>query len=184
MVTGGAEERLLTTLLKLFQAWGLVSAGGRQRTDSTHVLATIRQLNRYELVGETLRQALNQLAQLAPAWLKTVVHADWDERYGRRFDSFHLPDSRAKRQALAKQIGADGFWLMAHEFAVDAPLCVRTAAGLEALRQVWIQQYYIDTAGPEPQVMMRNADDLPPAEKRVCSPYDVNARYARHNDKE
>ena len=60
---------------------------------------------------------LNQLAQLAPDWLKTVVMLSWYERYGRRFDSFHLPDSREKRQALAKQIGADGYWLMAHAFA-------------------------------------------------------------------
>jgi transposase len=184
LVTGGAEERLFTTLLKLFQARGLVNAGGRQRTDSTHVLATIRQLNRYELVGECMRNAVNQLAKLAPDWLKTVVHAEWYERYGRRFDSFHLPESREKRQALAKQIGADGYWLMEHAFATDAPTCVRLAPCLEALRQVWVQQYYLETAGAENQVIMREADDLPPAEKRLCSSYDVDARYARHNDKE
>ena len=132
LVTGGAEERLFTTLLQLFQARGLVRAGGRQRTDSTHVLATIRQLNRYELVGESLRNALNQLALLAPDWLKTVVRADWYERYGRRFDSFHLPESREKRHALAKQIGADGDWLMAQAFAADAPTCVRSAQCLAA----------------------------------------------------
>ena len=184
LVTGSAEKRLFTTLLQLFQARGLVRAGGRQRTDSTHVLATIRQLNRYELVGESLRNALNQLAQLAPDWLKTVVRADWYERYGRRFDSFHLPESREKRHALAQQIGADGNWLMAQAFAADAPTCVRSAQCLEALRQIWIQQYYIENAGAESQVILRNADDLPPAKQRICSPYDLDARYARHNDKE
>ena len=66
LVTGSAEARLFTALLQSFQACGLVTAGGRQRTDSTHVLATIRQLNRYELVGESLRNTLNQLTQLAP----------------------------------------------------------------------------------------------------------------------
>lgn len=86
LIIGGAEARLFTALLQIFQARGLVNAGGRQRTDSTHVLATIRQLNRYELVGESLRNALNQLTHLAPDWLKTVVQADWYERYGRRFD--------------------------------------------------------------------------------------------------
>ena len=48
LLAGSAEERLLTTQLKLFQARGLVKAGGRQRTDSTHVVAVIRQLNRLE----------------------------------------------------------------------------------------------------------------------------------------
>ena len=184
LVTGGAEERLFTTLLQLFQARGLVRAGGCQRTDSTHVLATIRQLNRYELVGESLRNALTQLAQLAPDWLKTVVRADWYERYDRHFDSFHLPESREKRHTLAQQIGTDGNWLKAQAFAADAPTCVRSAQCLEALRQIWIQQCYIENAGAESQVMLRSADALPPVKQRICSPYDLDARYARHNDKE
>jgi len=49
LLAGSAEERLLSTQLQLFQARGLVKAGGRQRTDSTHVVAVIRQLNRLEL---------------------------------------------------------------------------------------------------------------------------------------
>ena len=36
------------------------------RTDSTHVLAATRDLNRLELVGETLRATLNALATVAP----------------------------------------------------------------------------------------------------------------------
>jgi hypothetical protein len=36
----------------------LLKARGRQRTDSTHVLASVRVLGRLELVGETLRAAL------------------------------------------------------------------------------------------------------------------------------
>ena len=65
LLAGSAEERLLTAQLKLFRARGLVKAGGRQRTDSTHVLAVIRQLNRLELVSEDLRHTLNELAQVA-----------------------------------------------------------------------------------------------------------------------
>src|SRR3954451_15001921 len=41
---------------------GLLKARGRQRTDSTHVLAAVRTVNRLESVGETLRAALNALA--------------------------------------------------------------------------------------------------------------------------
>ena len=74
---------------------------------------------------------------------------------------------------------------MVHACAAEAPTAVRTAASLEALRQIWVQQYYLlETAGVEPKVSMRNAEDLPPAENQLCSPYDVDARYARHNDKE
>src|SRR5450759_4887652 len=86
LLAGGAEERLLTTLLNLFRERGLLKAGGRQRTDSTHVLAAIRHLNRLELVGETMRYALNELAQSVPNWLTELTPADWYERYGRRFE--------------------------------------------------------------------------------------------------
>jgi len=39
---------------------------GRQRTDSTHVLAAVRVLNRLERVSETMHAALNGLAVVAP----------------------------------------------------------------------------------------------------------------------
>lgn len=182
LLAGSAEERLLSTQLKLFQARGLVKAGGRQRTDSTHVVAVIRQLNRLELVGESLRYALNELALVAPDWLVTVAQPEWYERYGRRFDSFHLPESREKRQALAQQIGVDGHRLLAAALASTAPEAVRTAPCLQVLRQIWIQQYYIDASADAAVVCMREPGNLPPAARCICSPYDLDARYARHNE--
>ena len=66
LVKGGAKELFLEKLLAWSQAAGLVKVRGKQRTDSTHVVAAIRYLNRLELVGETLRATLNELAVLAP----------------------------------------------------------------------------------------------------------------------
>ena len=83
LLAGGAEERLLHELLEACQARGLLKARGRQRTDATHVLASIRVLNRLELVGETLRAALNELATVAPDWLRGAGPPAWYERYGR-----------------------------------------------------------------------------------------------------
>jgi transposase len=68
LVVGEAAPLRLDALLTLAQAQGLLNVRGRQRTDSTHVLAAIRVLNRLERVGETLRAALNTLAVVAPAW--------------------------------------------------------------------------------------------------------------------
>src|SRR5690348_15093701 len=59
LVEHGAEERLLETMLELFKSRGWLKARGRQRTDSTHVLAKVRALNRLECVGETMFHALN-----------------------------------------------------------------------------------------------------------------------------
>lgn len=184
LLMGGAEERLLSILVTAFQGQGLLKPGGRARTDSTHVVAAIRQLNRLELVGESMRQALNQLAHIAPEWLKRVALTEWYERYGRRFDSFHLPDSHEKRQALANQIGKDGNLLLTQAYTDEAPLAVRSAHSIEVLRRVWLQQYKMDTTGSEVHVLLRARDELPPAAKRLLSPYDLEARYARHNDKE
>jgi len=54
LVDGSAETYILDELLKRFQEQGLLKVRGRQRSDSTHVLAAIRVMDRLELVGETL----------------------------------------------------------------------------------------------------------------------------------
>ena len=97
LMAGEAEELLLTKLLALCQERGWRKVRGRQRTDSTHVLAAVRMLNRLERVGETLRAALNELATVAPDRLRARVPAEWYERYSRRVENYHLPKSEAAR---------------------------------------------------------------------------------------
>jgi transposase len=101
LVAGQAEQLLLETLLSQLRARGLLKIRGRQRTDSTHVLAAIRVLNRLELVGETLRHALNSLAVVAPDWLRGQAPPAWFDRYGRRIENYPLPKTAAAREALA-----------------------------------------------------------------------------------
>jgi len=48
LLAGSAEELLLEKLLERCRALGLLTARGQQRTDSTHVLAAIRVLNRLD----------------------------------------------------------------------------------------------------------------------------------------
>ena len=112
LLEGGAEERLLGKLLDACQARGLLKARGRQRTDSTQVLASIRALNRLELVGETLRAALNELATVAPDWLRAAAPKDWYERYAHRVEDGRLPRAEAEREAYARTVGEDGFALL------------------------------------------------------------------------
>ncbi|MFE2972786.1 hypothetical protein ACFXKC_56570 [Streptomyces sp. NPDC059340] len=64
---------MLDLLLTALKDRGLVKAGGKQHTDSTRVLATVRDLNRLELARETLRAALETLACTAPDWLAGAV---------------------------------------------------------------------------------------------------------------
>ena len=178
LVAGRAEYQLLDAMLVRFQAGGLLKARGRQRTDSTHVLAAIRALDRLETVGETLRYALNTLAVVAPAWLQPHLEPTWADRYGPRFELYRLPKTRTERYALAEQIGQDGFRLLAAVMAPEAPAWLREIPAVETLRQVWVQQYQAPTDG----VRWRSSADLPPAGRLINSPYDVEARYSTKRD--
>src|SRR4051794_37712123 len=108
LVQGHAELQLLDTLLDRCRELGLIRERGRQRTDSTHVLAAVRVLNRLERVGETMRVALNDLAVIAPEWLQALAPAEWYPRYGRRVENYHLPKTDAARAERARVIAADG----------------------------------------------------------------------------
>jgi hypothetical protein len=78
------------TLLERLAADGLVPAGGKMRTDSTHVIAAVRDLNRLELAGEAVRACLEALAVAAPHWL--AGHRD-DSRGKLRRKDRHLADA-------------------------------------------------------------------------------------------
>jgi transposase len=108
LITGHAAHLLVETMLTLLRDQGRLKATGRQRTDSTHVLAAVQTLNRLECVGETLRHALNVRASAAPAWLRSWVPAVWCDRYSQRCAEYRLPPEKPARDALAEHMGTDG----------------------------------------------------------------------------
>jgi hypothetical protein len=100
-----AGERLLNEMLAQFAAAGLLSSGGKKRTDSTYVLASVRALNRQELVGRTLQAALDAIAIVMPDWLREWAAPEWYTRYSQPLTEFRLPQKTEEREALAVQIG-------------------------------------------------------------------------------
>lgn len=180
LISGGFEEKLLDDLLTKFEEKGLLKAGGRQRTDSTHVMAAIRTLNRFELVGETLRFALNTLSAVAPEWVRDITAEAGFERYEKRFENYRLPKSESERMRLALTIGRDGYHLLNAVFGPNSSEELRNQTAVEILRQVWIQQYYLE----EDRVCWRKADNMPSAERLIQSPYDPEARFSRKRETE
>jgi transposase len=178
LLEGAAEERLLGRLLEACQARGLLKARGRQRSDTTHVLASIRTLNRLELVGETLRAALNELAAAAPDWLRAVAPRAWHERYALRVEDGRLPRSAAEREAYARTVGEDGFALLDRLDEPATPEDLRRLSKVEVLRRVWARHFVREGGsasggGARP----RAKEDPPPEAEPVESPYDTEARY-------
>jgi transposase len=175
LIAGGAEHLLLDRMLERFKARGLVQARGKQRTDSTHVLAAVHDLHLLELVGETLRATLDDLAAAAPDWLREVARPLWFKRYGRRVEDYRLPKRREEREALALEIGSDGFILLEAVDAPNAPNGARGVPMVQILRDVWRVHYARDDSG---QPRWRAGSELPPVGERLQSPYDPEAHYS------
>jgi transposase len=173
LIAGDVVSLLLDHLLEILKEKGLLQSGGKQRTDSTHILAAVRDLSRLELVGKTLLHALNNLAVVTPQWLKEVVPADWLERYNARWEEYHLPKTKVKRHELGAQVGQDGLFLLNAIYAAGTPTWLREIPAIETLRQVWIQNFYEENG----QLHWRLAGNIPPAVKSICSPFDTRARY-------
>src|SRR6266436_5780065 len=105
LLTHAAAQRLRDTFLSPCKARGWITARGTQRTDSTQVLAAIRNLHRLECVLEAMHDALNQLSDADPTWVQPHGLLEWYARYGLRSDQARLPKDASKREALACQIG-------------------------------------------------------------------------------
>jgi transposase len=174
LVTGKAEHLLLDKMLERFKARGLVKARGKQRTDSTYVLAAVHDLSLLELVAETLRAALDDLAAVVPDWLRAVARPAWFERYGRRIEEYRLPTSQDKREALALEVGADGFVLLDALDDQGAPAAARAVPMVGTLRDVWRVHYARDDG----QLRWRGVAELPPVAERMQSPYDPEAHFS------
>ena len=171
LVQGRAEQRLLDLLLQRCREGGWLKAHGKQRTDSTHILAKIRSLNRTLCVAQTMIYVLNVLSEVAPDWVCTHVPACWVERYGERLYHERLPKEEQERKQYANQVGTDGWMLLA---ALEAPSTadwMKTLPAVTTLRTIWEQQFKaLDQGGAFQQELALAATQL------IASPYALDAR--------
>jgi transposase len=189
LLTGSAEDRLLEKLLEWCRTQGLLKARGRQRPDATHVLASIRVLSRMELVAETLRAAFNELAPVAPDWLRALAPLEWFDRYKRRIEDTRLPQEKAAREVYRHMVGADGFRLLDALSAPEAPQGLGDLPIVAALRQTWLRHY--DRTTPEASapggpggalIQVKPKHEWSRATEGIESPYDPQARYRNKGD--
>jgi transposase len=193
-----ATERLLTRVLEVARGDGLLKARGRQRTDSTHVLAAVRQMNRIELLGETLRATLNTIARVAPDWLRVFAPTDWHERYDRRVEDMRLPATGLKRDTYIVQVGTDGHDLLDLLDASETPEVLRALPEVGVLRRVWARHFARGGSEKDDQEGKNKKDAKARQERkdsagaagtrlrslrargpddRLESPYDIDARF-------
>ena len=172
------SQLLLDEILKIFKDKGWIKDRGQQRTDSTHVLAAARELDRLEVVGETLRYSLNVLATVAPDWLRERLKPEWVKRYGERVDEYRLPKDKKEREVLLKTIGQDGQELLRQiDQAEDQPW-LKEIPAVKILKQVWEQQYILE----EGQIRHRDLKEMVAVREWIRSPFDPEARYGKKRD--
>jgi transposase len=134
----------LDVLLEACQRHGWLAGGGRQRTDSTHVLARVRRLNRIDVVGATLRAARNVLAVAAPDWLQQHSVPEWWERYALPCDVTRRAKSEAQMEVVALTVGQDGLSLLAAIEAEPQMLWLREIPAVQT------RPSGLDSALPDP----------------------------------
>ncbi|QCO17180.1 IS1182 family transposase (plasmid) [Azospirillum brasilense] len=176
LVDGHAEHELLDAVLAVAVARRLVRPRGRQRTDSTHVLAAVKMRSRIDAATEAFRQALNVLAVAAPAWLLGQTRPHWADRYSGHGDWGHAAKARAGRDGHVRELGEDGHHLLAAIWADEAPDWLRRLPAVEILRRIWVQQFYLCDDG----IRWRGpGEGYAPSSRFISSPYDADARYGR-----
>ena len=184
LVAGQKEQLLLDELLSRLKELKLLKAGGQQRSDSTHILGAVRQLNRVEIVGETMRQGLNELSEFALEWVKGIAKPEWFARYGRRFEQMRLPKEPGEREALLETIGEEGAFLLEEVRTAAEAEQLRELPGVEFLRQMWVQQYWREVKEDGTvHLHVRGDDNQPPGAQRLHSPYDPEMRYSAKRER-
>ncbi|MER7720850.1 IS1182 family transposase [Streptomyces flaveolus] len=172
LVEADAGRRVLDGILIAARDKDLLKTAGRARTDATHVLSAARELSWLEMVAETLRSALNALAQAAPGWLSDIAEPDWFRHYATRAEDSRFPKARTKRDEVGLRVGRDGMRLLEAVLAADAPAGLSALAEVETLRQMWVQHFRL----VEGEVRRRDPKDRAPGALRLVTPYDVEAR--------
>ena len=182
LLSHDGAQRMLDTLLDTCKERGWIKTRGKQRTDSTYVVAAIRRLYYLECVQQAMHHALNDLSEVAPQWVQAWAPLEWYERYGPRADLFRLPKEASKRNALALVIGADGYELMDTLWRDVSVRTLLELPAVEMLRQIWIQHYYRCTVPGLEAIRWRDTADQPPTAQLIQSPYDLDARYGTKRD--
>jgi transposase len=181
----------LDALLERLAADGLVRAGGKQRTDSAHVVAAVAALNRLELAGESVRAALEAVTAAHPGWTAQVLHvSERARRYGTPVTGWHPPASKEKQDELAVTYAKDGYALLRAVDDKASPAWLAELPAVETLRQVLVQDYMIIHANGREVVRRRErisspgeeGGGLPPGRIKIASPYGTDARRGARRD--
>ena len=173
-----AHRRVFDAFLGRFRQMGLLTGRSTQRTDATMILAAVRDLNRTELIFETVRKALEEAARRAPEWTRAKVDPEWIIRYGEmkageRVSGSWGPKARGEVEAALRRAGAEARALLELMTGPGAPEGLADSDPVRMLARVWGEQFHEVDGQVEPIAWARRDG----ATARIATPHDPQARF-------
>lgn len=173
LLAHGKESLLFEEVLHKIEALGFLKKRGYQRTDSTHVLAVVRQLSRLENLSEGLRMALKAIEQADGAFYKAKLPALYREHWSKPLSDYEMTD--AERNVALERVGADMHWLL--EFLSTNRASFLRLPELEVVQTLFSQHFILQAQG----VSLRT--EVTPGKEKIQTPHDPEARYATKRGK-
>jgi transposase len=169
LLAHGREAVVFERVLTYLRERGYVQKGGKQRTDSTHIVGHVMALSRLEVVWESIRVALNGLISTDAPWVLKWLPSSFVELYSARRSDYRLKDSEVA-PALHKA-GKEGQWLVTQVLTTGSQELL-SLPELTLLRRVLEEQYAPDAAGvPQTRPAGQVTGDV------ISSPHEPQARY-------
>jgi transposase len=154
-------------VLEALQQEGLVPQKTRQRLDSTHVIGLVARLSMLECTRETLRLALEELAQVLP---ETERPDFWELLWERYVENkLDYKSAEAVLQNKQKQAGEDIYSLL--QWLDPLPVELRQGRQVALLRKVFSENYIVDENGQYQPVKV-------PGSGAVQNPHEPQAQYS------
>lgn len=167
-----AERVIFDGVVDLLIELGLVKRGGKQRIDSTHILGYVKEMSRLECAVETVRLALEELAEL---FVGSKRPEFWERLWALYVQSevgWRL--SKAERDSRYRQCGQDIKELV--EWVDNNDPKLAEIESIKLLRRVFEEQFEV----VEGAVQSRRTRPS----RAVQNPHDPDAHYADKGTKQ
>jgi len=169
----GKESLIFEELLRKIEALGFLKKRGYQRTDSTHVLAVVRQLSRLENLSEGLRMALKAVEQADAAFYQAKLPALYREHWSKPLNDYQMTD--AERKEALERVGQDIDWLLGFlKTNRESFLCF---PALQVLQTLFSQHFTLRAQ----TVSLKK--EAAPGKEKIQTPHDPEARYSTKRGK-
>jgi len=167
------ESLIFGQLLEKIKALGYLEKRKHQRTDSTHVLANVRDLSRLENLSEGLRVSLKAIEKSDRRLYETKIPVLYREHWSKPLNDYQMTDEERK-QAL-ERVGQDIHWLLS--FLKTNKESYLRLPELEVLQTLLSQHFTIQSQ----KVSVKK--EATTGKEKIQTPHDPEARYSKKRGK-